>query len=488
MPVSIQRWIDAQGFRNGNPFEFYEADRDPLLSSYFISPEWFDALRGNTMQPQSAILFAARGHGKSSQRRQIAHLCGSDSPPALMIELTVDECLRDAADERLERVYLRKIVQLGVEEIIGRLARDRMAASEYAQAPQRSVQLRGLQHWANPQRRLLLPPLTLSDEQRRSLAARRGVPPEQLPSDTELVEQIFEAYSSEELRQIQKDLLDLARLAGCASIYVLLDRVDEDSETEYDAAATIKRLRPLISNLNIIECPGYAFKIFLPNYLRHELIITRVGRIDDRIASYTLSWEDKDLRAMLQERLSYFSRDRARAGGSGPITSLSDLCDDTDTLPDADSLLITAARRSPRHMIRLARRLIEHHCRAAERASDLIPRALVERLLPTPLPWLRVDDNDDVWLDQELITSRLTKKDRQMLLFLWAQRGRYQKHSQISQALYNNGQLNESIDRAISRLRERLQPEQPRSRDYLDYDSLRGYRLINFEGSSNDPV
>jgi len=488
MPVSIQRWIEAQGFRNGNPFDFYEADRDPLLSSYFISPEWFDALCGNPEHPQSAILFAARGHGKSSQRRQIAHICRNATSPALIIELTDYEWLRDAVDERLERVYLRKIVQIGVEEILARITRDRTVSSLCTQSPHCIIQLHGLQHWANPQRRLFLPPLILTDEQRRSLAERRGILLERLSSDAELVEQMFDAYSGEELSQIQKDLVDLARLAGCSSIYVLLDRIDEDSETEYDAAAIIRRLQPLISNLHMIECAGYAFKIFLPDYLRHELIIARVGRIDDRIASYTLSWEDNNLRQILQERLSYYSRDRSRTGGSGSITSLNDLCDDPDAQPDADSLLITAARRSPRRMIRLARRLIEHHCRASEQASDLISRALVERLLPTPVPWLCIDDNDEVLLDQERITNRLTKKDRELLLFFWSQRGRYQKHDQISQAVYRNGQLNESIDRAIARLRDRLQPGQPSSRDYLDYDSLRGYRLINFEGSSDDPV
>lgn len=488
MSVSIQRWIEAQGFCNGNPFEFYEADRDPPLSHYFIAPEWFDALCGTPLQPQSAILFAARGHGKSSQRRQIAHICGTGKPSALIVELTEYEWLGDLPAERAERAYLRKIVQLSIEALLQRLGRDQAAIAAYTQAPQHLVQLHGLQHWANPQRRLLQPPLSLSAEQRRQLAGRRGLPPDQLPSEGELVEQMFQAYGGESLRQILQDLLALAQLAGCASIYVLIDRIDEDPETEYDSGAAVRRLQPLISNLHIIECPGYAFKIFLPDYLRQELIATRVGRIGDRIADYTLSWDDDDLHQMLRRRLSYFSHDRTRAGGMGSISSLNDLCEDTMQQPDANTLLVTAARHSPRRMIQLARRLIEHHCRAATWATDLIPRDLVERMLPAPIPWLRVDEHEDVWLDQRMITERLTNKDRQLLLFFWHRRGRYQKHQQIIDQVYTKGQLPESIDRAISRLRERLQTGLPRSRDYLDYDALRGYRLINYEGSSEDIV
>jgi len=332
---------------------------------------------------------------------------------------------------------------------------------------------------------MVLPLLSLNDAQRAALATRQGVDPPHLPSEAGLIEQMVQAYATEELSQIQKDLLSLAQLAGCHSIYVLIDRVDEDPETEYDAAATVRRLQPIISNLHIIECPGYAFKFFLPDYLRQELLISRVGRLEDRIATYSLQWDTGSLRDMLRQRLNYFSRERSRVR-PGLIDSLNDLCESAEAAFDADTLLITAARGSPRRMIQLARRLIEHHCRNAQEATDLIPRTVIEQLLPTPVSWLRVDEHKDIWLGSTLITTRLTNRDRQLLDFFWTNRGRYQSHAQIKAVFYDKGQVDESVDRAITRLRNRLQPHVANSRDYVDYDRLRGYRLINYEGSSDD--
>src|SRR4051812_26516999 len=109
MPVRIQRWLEAQGF-NSNPFEFWEADREATLSSYFIEAEWFDALRGDTRQPRSAVLFAPRGYGKSSHRLQIKRLCAtSANDPALVVEITEYDWLPAGTQAITERHYLRYI-------------------------------------------------------------------------------------------------------------------------------------------------------------------------------------------------------------------------------------------------------------------------------------------------------------------------------------------------------------------------------------------
>ena len=58
------------GFNN-HPFAHTNADEEPYLENYFVSPPYFDAVVGDPEHPSASIVLAPRGGGKSAQRRML---------------------------------------------------------------------------------------------------------------------------------------------------------------------------------------------------------------------------------------------------------------------------------------------------------------------------------------------------------------------------------------------------------------------------------
>jgi hypothetical protein len=63
-------FYERLGF-TGHPFSKTNADEEPLLKSYFIPPPFFDAVVGDPRHPNSSIVLAPRGAGKTALRRMI---------------------------------------------------------------------------------------------------------------------------------------------------------------------------------------------------------------------------------------------------------------------------------------------------------------------------------------------------------------------------------------------------------------------------------
>ena len=78
------------------------------------------------------------------------------------------------------------------------------------------------------------------------------------------------------------------------------------------------------------------------------------ARLSDRLKSYRLTWTDKDLQVLIEQRLRFFSKNKAR-----PYTRLAELSD----IDDLDNRLIKVAQGNPRTLITLCDYLISEHCR-----------------------------------------------------------------------------------------------------------------------------
>ena len=68
--MTEKEFLARLGFSE-NPFQFTNADEEDLLQSYFVPPPYFSSVWGNPLVPQSHVVFAPRGGGKSAQRRMI---------------------------------------------------------------------------------------------------------------------------------------------------------------------------------------------------------------------------------------------------------------------------------------------------------------------------------------------------------------------------------------------------------------------------------
>jgi hypothetical protein len=58
------------GFKS-HPFLKTNADEEESLQSYFVPPPYFDAIIGDPSSPNSSIVLAPRGAGKTAQRRMV---------------------------------------------------------------------------------------------------------------------------------------------------------------------------------------------------------------------------------------------------------------------------------------------------------------------------------------------------------------------------------------------------------------------------------
>jgi hypothetical protein len=70
--VEQKELLAKLGFHD-NPFQFTNADEKDQLQSYFVPPPYFASVWGNPDSPQSHVIFAPRGGGKSAQRRMIEY-------------------------------------------------------------------------------------------------------------------------------------------------------------------------------------------------------------------------------------------------------------------------------------------------------------------------------------------------------------------------------------------------------------------------------
>lgn len=479
MPVRIQRWIESQGFTS-HPFEYWEADRETTLSGYFVQAEWFDALRGDTRQPRSAVLFAPRGHGKSSHRIQIARLCGSAaSDPALIVPITEYDWLPPPGTERItEQHYVRYIAFRAALALWDRLQQHPATRARFDAAPRKLLQLHAFLHVAALRDPWRLPELALNDADRADLARWLRMPHQPPPEPRLLVETMAHSYARATQSDILDDLVDLARFAGFASIYILVDRVDEDRLTEHDVDAALERIHPLVSNLHLLEHPGVACKFFLPDHLHDAMIARRISRIDERLPAYTLSWSDDDLAELLRRRLAFYSHPVGAISGVPAVTRFQDLCEPGS---DADRRLIAAARGSPRRLIITAARLIASHCARIDDTNRPIGAETLDALLGQTIPALHLDPAGHLWIGGVRQPTRLPRLPRLVLEYLWQHRRRYVTRDELAAAFYTRDQQPESIQRVITRLRALIEPDTKNSKHYIDFVEGLGYRLVNIE-------
>lgn len=484
MPVPIRRWIEVQGFRS-NPFEYYEADQEDLLASYFVEPEWFEALRGNPRNPASAVLFAPRGHGKTSQRLQIARLCGEDARNrALVIQINDYKWLPTDLTTLTSRDYLRYIVDEAGRIIWARIEADSACRQRFAASDLDRLRLHALRFWAcPPARRLTLPEPTFDAATTQQLARRLRIPATSNHLADLLVETQANYYKTTPDADLQSELLALAQLADFVSLYILIDRTDEDLQTAQRLDIALDRLAPLIADLPVLEHRGYAFKFFLPDGLETLLNERGIGRVGERPKSYPLRWEDDDLKRMLALRLQSYSPLPGRVGRIARINRFQDLC---EVGGDADTQLVRAAGCSPRRMIQLAREVLEYHCNKITDAEMKISRALLNEHIPLPIPKIALDHTGFVAFDgQRREDIRLTPLERQVLGALWGRRGEIISKEELARTIYSDNDPNalEALEKVIKRLRKKVEPQpNPTARQflYIEYIPFMGYRLLHF--------
>lgn len=352
---------------NGHPFSKTNADEEPNLKDYFVPPSYFDAIIGDARSPNSSVVLAPRGAGKTAQRRMVE----DHGIKSRYLAVTYDR-FEFSAGQKLAGItlqyHLRNIITRILVSFLSYLCDypDVVKSLSKAEKQQLSLFIQTyLGSLTGDRLQELLKELRSLPEKFKAfwkqnvgvmepvvnfLLRKYNLESIDLPDFKQEEKRLAETYKHQ-----LESLLGLVRRIGFSSIYILIDKVDETEQTGNNAEHSYTLIQPLIRDLELLGLEGYGFKFFLWNQIEP---FYRADARPDRVPQYQLNWSREALKRMLTARLQAFS------GGS--ISSLSQLMNE-DVGVDIDDMVSVMSNGSPRNMIRMCERI---YAVQGERAAD----------------------------------------------------------------------------------------------------------------------
>jgi hypothetical protein len=271
--MSYQLLLHNLGFKL-DPFAKNNADEEENLSDYFLPPPFFDAVYGNFHDPRSTIVFAERGGGKTALKRKIelaskqqSFLCltYNDFP---IDSLTIAQIDLSYHLRNIARLLLVAIVTTTIEKGVLKLNKDDrhilyLLIKEYLTQISQTQLKSAISAIKN------LPDKAI--DLWNKLSGPIGVLINALFQKIGLqsVEVSQFASAGGKLGSLKDQIVIMQTIAaklGFESIYVLVDRVDENTLTT-STDRTFQFIRHLVSDLGILELPYFGFKFFLWNLI-----------------------------------------------------------------------------------------------------------------------------------------------------------------------------------------------------------------------------
>lgn len=365
METGLERWLKALGFE-ANPFAYREAGNDPYLNRYFVAPPYFDEILGNPELPQTAIVFAPRGGGKTALRVMVDYHCleGLTKNRVLSALYTDFTRIVEAVGYDLTQITPR----LHSYEILTHMV---VALTEWLVNHLNALQRLNESQKVHLEWYLLYFGDYISPYQ-ASILAREGMNFHLwrwearkrigfLRSDRELPSGINYALRGREFlppAQLLDEFAGLIGLLGFDAIYVLVDRVDEFPLTAANPGAMIALLEPLVADLTLMNLTKVVFKFFLPARLEEAILAVPTIR-PDRLIIRRVEWTDKALLQVIHRRLQAFS----------DYSCLDELC-----VPELrgriEREIVALAKGSPRNLVRLGELLFSEQGRISATEAE----------------------------------------------------------------------------------------------------------------------
>ncbi|UVD79379.1 hypothetical protein NWE55_14805 [Myroides albus] len=353
--MTIEQFIHNLGF-NINPFQYSNADKEvDHLDSYFIKPDYFEDVWGDPYNPVSNIIYAPRGGGKTAQRIMIEKRTKL-STDILAITYTNHDLSEfkkiDEVNLQYHLIYLNRLLLLSFfnrvndekfdfnsifsfkeRQYIYKLARIYLYDTP-ASFPNQAIQsLKTLGDYAVDLWKGFKEPITNIIKQ---ISKNKG-----LEIDLSKIE------VDKKLEMSHKDntfnIVDLLKKCNYNSIYILVDKVDEQNLTGNNPSASFLLIKDLIKDLELLETPNLSFKFFLWDALKPYTV--EAAR-PDRVFSYDLRWTWGQIIEMLSKRVEAYSH--------GKITNFESLFNNRKSL----GRIILFSELSPRDCIRICNRIL----------------------------------------------------------------------------------------------------------------------------------
>ena len=347
-----------------DPFKFTNADEEDKLEQYFIPPPYFDSVWGNPKKPRSTFIFAPRGGGKSAQRRMIESK-SNEYGKVLVLTYSRFEFRDKKLDDINTKDHINQILTIGIVGLLTHLNSNKNLINKLDETEKKILKTLIQENLGNIQEfelKSAIDSLKSFSEKAKEFWNKyigaintlanallqqfnlQGVSLVKFEDDGEKLTRSFK-YRLEIFR-------DLCLELGFESIYVLLDKVDENELTGNKAEDSFKMIQSLIRDLELLEMDKFGFKFFLWDQLQPHF---REYSRPDRIEQFTLEWSNEELERMLSMRLKAYS--------GGKITTLEQLTKDFEK--NLTCLVILFAQKSPRDAIRICKQII-----AEQREND----------------------------------------------------------------------------------------------------------------------
>lgn len=373
--MTIEQFINKLGF-DLNPFQYSNADKEvEYLDSYFIKPDYFEDVWGNPYNPVSNIVYAPRGGGKTAQRIMIEKRA-KESKDILAITYTNHDLseFRKIEEVTLQYhlTYLNRLLLISFfdrindekfdfnfsfsfaeRQFVYKLARIYLFDTP-ASFPNHAIQsLKTLEDYAIDLWKGFKEPIT---NVIRQISKSKG-----LEVDLSKIE------IDRKLELSHKDnifnIIGLLKKAGYNSIYILVDKVDEQNLTGNNPSASFLLISDLIKDLELLETPGLSFKFFLWDALKS---FTVEAARPDRVFSYDLRWTWLQIIEMLSRRTEAYSQ--------GKVKNFESLFENRKSL----GRIILFSELSPRDCVRICNRILSEQFKENPNSSSF-SEAVVDR-------------------------------------------------------------------------------------------------------------
>ena len=389
--ITEGEWIRYFGFRRF-PFDRLEASNEEFaepgfFSSCFVEPRSFGRVLGQADAPVSALLFAARGTGKTACRVMVDYYCQNgqvnaerrrmpDSPSFVL-------CIPHV---HLHRVFSTaqahtpgsRLPDFTVEDHVSEILRRAVPAlvDILARAPELSSKVGSLSsHDKVDLSWLVLAYSSYLSLTQAGFLADLGISfpaLEQRPigfiSDREvsthgpdwapvLINKRGEASPLDHLAHWARLMCRL----GFRATYVLVDGVDEFQESADAPAVGFGIVRPLLACLRLMdETPHLALKYFLPSDVRPFVDADSTIRRDRGLILESIVWTEQELVQILRRRLSALRAD-ATSDGDRTDAGFDALCV-PELRGEIERKLAEAADGNPRRLLVLCGLMVTAHC------------------------------------------------------------------------------------------------------------------------------
>jgi hypothetical protein len=353
--MTFNEYLERLGFEI-NPFQFSNADKEvDHLGSYFIKPDYFEDVWGNPYSPVSSIVYAPRGAGKTAQRIMVEKRA-KETTDILTISYTNHDLTEfksiDDINLTYHLTYLNRLLLLAFfkrvekpefnfdftfsfteRQFIYKIARIYLYDTPASFPNQAISSLKTVEDYAVDIWKGFKEPIINVIKQ---ISKSKGV-----EVDLSKIE------IDKKLQLSHKDnfinIIELLRKTGIATVFILIDKVDEQSLTGNNPEASFKLIAELIKDLELLEIPGISFKFFLWDALKQ---FTVISARPDRVFSYDLIWDWKQIREMLNKRVQAYSK--------GKVASFQEMFSNVNLF----GRIILFSELSPRDCIRICNRVL----------------------------------------------------------------------------------------------------------------------------------